>query len=66
MKIANGEIKHQTDYLTISKRCINAVLRTKIYPSADCENDHCSPLVISKQKMKLSKLKKPRTAPKVQ
>ncbi|MGX9987587.1 reverse transcriptase domain-containing protein [Soonwooa purpurea] len=59
-----GEIKNQIDYITINRRFRNAITHCKTYPSADCGSDHRP--VICKLQVRLKKLKKPNTMPKLQ
>lgn len=56
--------KWKTNYITINKRFTNTVLHYKKYPSADGGSDNLP--VIFKVRVKLQKLKRHRTAPKVQ
>ena len=60
----DGETKNQIDYITINRRFRNAVQHLKAFPSADCGSDHLP--VICKLKVKLLKLKSPKTTQKLQ
>ena len=63
-KSPDGETKNQIDFITINRRFRNAVQHSKAFPSADCGSDHLP--VICKLKVKLRKLKSPKTAQKLQ
>lgn len=58
-----GYAKNQIDFILIKERFRNAVKSCKSYPGVDCGSDHAP--VIAKLHMKLRKLKKARTKPKL-
>ena len=62
-KRPGGNIKNQNDYITINKSFWRAVPQTKTYPGSDCGSDH-KPF-ISTLKVKLKKVKKAKTTPKL-
>ena len=55
--------RNQIDYIAVNRRFRNTVTKTRTYPGADCNSDHVP--VIATVRIKLKKLIKPKTEPKL-
>ena len=63
-KSPGDRYRNQIDYILVEKRWRNGILDCRTYPGADIDSDHI--LLVAKLRIRLTKLNKPRRAPRFQ